>query len=73
MVLEQWRAVRGVAVHTASRIAAMASAREVLVSHTTHELVDGSNLAFESRGRHILKGLAGEREVFALARALPGS
>lgn len=62
--------VRGVAVHTASRIAGMASGREVLVSHTTHELVAGSNLAFESRGRHVLKGLAGEREVFVLARPL---
>lgn len=64
--------VRGVAVHTASRIAAMASGREVLVSHTTRELVTGSNLAFVSRGRHILKGLEGEREVFALDRGVPG-
>ena len=59
--------VRGVAVHLASRIAAMAGAGEVLVSSTTHELVAGSNLSFESRGRHGLKGIAGEREMFALA------
>ena len=59
--------VRGVAVHVASRIAAMAGPGEVLVSSTTNELVTGSNLAFTSRGRHVLKGIAGERELFALA------
>ena len=64
--------MRGVAVHTASRIAAMPSGRGVLVSHTAPELVTGSNLAFVSRGRHILKGLEGEREVFALDRGVPG-
>ncbi len=59
--------VRGLAVHVASRIAGLAGAGEVFVSATTHELVAGSTLAFEARGRHTLKGLAGEREVFALA------
>lgn len=59
--------VRGVAVHVASRIAGLAGASEVLVSSTTHELVAGSTLAFGARGRHTLKGLAGERELFALA------
>jgi class 3 adenylate cyclase len=58
--------VRGVAVHTAARIMALAEADQVLVSSTTHELVAGSDLAFESKGRHALKGIPGEREVFAL-------
>jgi class 3 adenylate cyclase len=61
--------VRGVAVHTASRILALAAAGEILVSSTTHELASGSGLSFASRGRHALKGLAGDREVYALVPA----
>ncbi len=61
--------MRGVAVHVASRIAALAAAGEVLVSATTRELAAGSRLRFESRGSHRLKGLAEEREVFALVGA----
>lgn len=58
--------VRGVAVHTAARIMALAGPDEVLVSGTTMELAAGSGLAFESKGRRALKGIPGEREVFAL-------
>jgi class 3 adenylate cyclase len=58
--------VRGLAVHTAARIMSLAGADEVLVSGTTYELLAGSGLTFESRGRHVLKGIAGDREVFAL-------
>jgi class 3 adenylate cyclase len=58
--------VRGVAVHAAARVAALAGPGEVLVSQTTHDLLDGSGLHFEDRGRHELKGLAGERTLFAL-------
>ncbi len=58
--------VRGVAVHVASRIAAVAAAGEVIVSATTRELAAGSHLRFASRGTHRLKGLADERELFAL-------
>jgi len=58
--------VRGVAVHLASRIMALAGPGEVLISGVTHDLLAGSGLQFESRGRHELKGIEGEREVFAL-------
>jgi class 3 adenylate cyclase len=60
--------VRGLAVHTAARVMALAGPDEVIVSSTTYDLLAGSGLAFESRGRHTLKGIAGEREVFALIR-----
>jgi class 3 adenylate cyclase len=60
--------IRGVAVHTAARIMALAGRDEVFVSGTTYELLAGSGLSFESRGRHELKGLAGDREVYALVR-----
>lgn len=60
--------LRGVALHAAARIVALAGAGEVMVSSTTRELAEGSDLAFESRGRHRLKGLDDEREVFAIVR-----
>ena len=58
--------VRGVAVHAASRILGLAQAGEILVSGTTHDLLAGSGLRFEDRGRHELKGLTNERPVYAL-------
>jgi class 3 adenylate cyclase len=57
---------RGVAVHTAARIAALAAPGEVCVSGTTHDLLEGSGLRFRDRGQHALKGLDGLRQVYAL-------
>ena len=59
---------RGVAVHAAARVAALAEAGEVLVSGTTCDLIAGSGLSFDSRGEHELKGLTGARPIFALRR-----
>ena len=59
---------RGVAVHAAARIASLAGSGEVLVSGTTHDMLDGSGLSFTSRGEHTLKGLSSMRPVFALQR-----
>lgn len=59
---------RGVAVHAAARIASLASAGEVFVSGTTHDMLDGSGLSFTSFGEHELKGLSGARPVFSLLR-----
>jgi class 3 adenylate cyclase len=59
---------RGVAVHAAARVAALAGPGDVLVSGTTRDLLDGSGLAFEDRGRVQLKGITGERPIFALTR-----
>jgi class 3 adenylate cyclase len=58
--------VHGVAVHLAARVMALAGPGEVLISSVTRDLLPGSGLRFESRGRHTLKGIDGEREVFAL-------
>ena len=58
--------IRGLAVHLASRILALAGPGEILASATTRDLVDGSGLVLADRGRHELKGIVGEREVFAL-------
>jgi class 3 adenylate cyclase len=42
--------IGGIAVHIAARIAALANAREVLVSNTVKDLVYGSEITFEDRG-----------------------
>ncbi len=57
--------VRGVAVHAAARVVAKAGTGEVLVSSTTRDLAEGATgMTFESRGRHHLKGLEREHELF---------
>jgi class 3 adenylate cyclase len=60
--------VRGIAVHTAARILAVAQPGEVLVSSTVRDLLAGSGLTFEGRGEYELKGLEGRRSVAALIR-----
>lgn len=57
---------RGIAVHAAARIVALAGTDEVLVSSTTSELLEGSGLTLEDAGTHELKGLSGRRQVFRL-------
>jgi class 3 adenylate cyclase len=39
---------------------------EVLVSSTVRDLVAGSGLAFEDRGRHELKGVPGMWHLYAV-------
>ena len=56
--------VAGLAVHIASRIADLAGPGEVLVSRTVKDLVVGSDLAFEERGSHDLKGIADTWEIY---------
>jgi class 3 adenylate cyclase len=56
---------RGIAVHLAARVLASAGAREVLVTQTTRDLVEGSGLRFEDRGEHELKGIEGARKLYA--------
>jgi class 3 adenylate cyclase len=60
--------VGGLAVHIGARIAALAQPGEVLVSSTVRDLVAGSGLRFEDRGRHTLKGVPGDWTLVAIAR-----
>lgn len=55
----------GIAVHIASRIAAMAQPGQVLVSSTVRDLVAGSNIRFRDEGSHRLKGLEERVKLFA--------
>jgi pimeloyl-ACP methyl ester carboxylesterase len=57
----------GLAVHVGARIAAQASAGEVLVSNTVQDLIAGSGIELEDRGLFALKGLDGERRLYAVA------
>jgi class 3 adenylate cyclase len=57
--------VRGIAVHTGARVAALASPGEVLVSSTVKDLVAGSGIEFTDRGVHELKGIPGEWRLYA--------
>ena len=57
--------VRGVAVHEAARIMALAGPGEILVSETTRALVGGVAFTFEDRGSHELKGLPRPRQLYA--------
>lgn len=59
--------VTGIAVNIGARIAARASAGEVLVSSTVKDLVAGSGLRFEERGVQSLKGVPGEWRLYAVA------
>jgi class 3 adenylate cyclase len=61
--------VRGIAVHTGARVAAMAGSGEVLTSSTVKDLVAGSGLEFEDRGSHELKGVPGEWRLYAVSGA----
>jgi class 3 adenylate cyclase/pimeloyl-ACP methyl ester carboxylesterase len=58
--------VRGIAVHTGARVAAMAGPGEILVSRTIRDLVAGAPIRLDSRGSHELKGVPGSWEIFAV-------
>lgn len=60
--------IGGIAVHTGARVANRAEPDEVLVSSTVKDLVAGSGLGFEDRGRFELKGLPGEWQLYAAGR-----
>ncbi len=57
--------VRGIAVHTGARVAALAGPGEVLISQTVKDLTAGSGLEFADRGVHELKGVPGQWRIYA--------
>ena len=56
----------GIAVHIGARVGAAAGPSEVLVSRTVKDAVTGSNIDFEDRGAHDLKGVPGRWDLFAV-------
>ena len=61
--------IGGLAVHIASRVSDMAGPDEVLVTGTVRDLVVGSGIVFDDRGRHNLKGVPQEWQVLAVEQA----
>jgi class 3 adenylate cyclase len=64
--------VRGLAVHVAARVMALAGPSQVFVSATTRELVADSGLMFVDAGSHELKGVSGARQLYCLAEGGQG-
>jgi class 3 adenylate cyclase len=61
--------IGGLAVHIASRVCALAGPSEVLTTGTVRDLVVGSGIVFDDRGRHNLKGVPDEWQLLAVERA----
>ncbi len=59
--------ISGMAVHIGARVAGLAPPGEVVVSQTVRDMVIGSRFEFDPLGRHILKGVPGEWEIFRVA------
>jgi len=57
-------AVRGIAVHIGARVSSLGGPNEVLVSQTLKDLVAGSDVTFEDRGEHELKGVPGRWRIY---------
>jgi class 3 adenylate cyclase len=55
---------RGVAVHAAARVMALAEAGAIYLSETTRALLTAPDIGLETVGSFELKGLTGAREVF---------
>ena len=64
--------VRGLAVHVAARVMALAGPGEVYISATTRELVADSGLTFVDAGIHELKGVSGPRQLYRLVATHEG-
>ena len=58
--------VGGIAVHIGARVMAAAGPSQVLVSPAVPPLVAGSQIAFEDRGPHALKGVEGEWNLYSV-------
>jgi class 3 adenylate cyclase len=56
----------GIAVHVASRIMSLAEPNEIVTSQTVRDLASGSGVRFSPRGRHSLKGIEGEWDLFVI-------
>ena len=61
--------IGGFAAHLAARILHEADPGEILVSRTVKDLVVGSDVQFEDRGQHHMKGIDGDWQLLAVAGA----
>jgi class 3 adenylate cyclase len=61
----------GLAVAVGARICAIGGPGDVLVSSTVRDLVGGTGVELADRGTHALKGIPGERQVYAVVEPGP--
>jgi class 3 adenylate cyclase len=61
--------IGGIAVHIAARVLARAGAGELLCSRTVKDLVAGAGFVFIDRGRHRLKGVPDQWQLYAVQLA----
>jgi class 3 adenylate cyclase len=61
--------VGGIGVHIAARVMAAAAPGEILASRTVRDLVVGSDFVLEDRGAHLLRGVEGAWQLFAVAES----
>jgi eukaryotic-like serine/threonine-protein kinase len=54
----------GITIHIGARIASAAKPGELLVSAAAHDVVSGSGLGFDDAGRHELRGVPGEWQLY---------
>ena len=59
--------VGGMAIQIAVRVATLAGAREVLVSRTVVDVIVGAGIETVDRGEHVLHGIPGTWQLFAVA------
>jgi pimeloyl-ACP methyl ester carboxylesterase len=58
--------VSGIAVHIGARVMAKAGGGEILATNTVKDMVAGSDIRFQDRGMHDLKGIPGEWRLYAI-------
>lgn len=60
----------GMAIHVASRVQSMAAPDEILLTQTVKNLLWGTGLEFEDKGRHTLKGIPQEIGIMAVSEKI---
>ena len=58
--------ISGLTVNIAARVQSEAAPGMILITRTITDLVPGSNLEFDDRGLHELKGIPGQWQLFEL-------
>jgi class 3 adenylate cyclase len=66
-VIQTGSDIRGIGVHLAARIMALAGPDQVLVSRTVRDLVAGSDIELTDAGTHHLKGFPEEWQVYEVS------
>lgn len=61
--------VSGLAIHIAARVMAAAGEGEVLITRAVQEAISAVDVRLEDRGRHLLRGVPGEWQLFAVGSA----